>query len=86
MDNNMNDKLKNALNGINIGSAYEPIMKLLASSEGQKLMKNLSPADKKAIVDRFMKLDKNTVQNSLKNFDSSKLSGLSAKDILDKLR
>ena len=86
MDNNVNDRLKNVLGGINLGSTYEPIMKLLSSSEGQKLMKNLSPVEKKAIVDRFMSLDKSTVQNSLKNFDSSKLSGLSAKDILDKLR
>ncbi|MBE7016091.1 MAG: hypothetical protein E7417_04630 [Ruminococcaceae bacterium] len=86
MDNNVNDRLKSVLSGIKSEGTYEPIMKLLTSSEGQKLMKNLSPADKKAIVDRFMSLDKNAVQNSLKNFDASKLSGLSARDILDKLR
>lgn len=89
MDNNVNDKLKNLISGASktkLNASSEPIMKLLMSPEGQKLMKSLSPAEKKAIVDRFMSLDKSTVEKSLKNFNPSMLSGMTAKDILDKLR
>ena len=70
----------------NFKGNIEPMMKLLSSAEGQKLIKSLSPAEKKAIIERFMSLDKSTAQNSLKNFDPSKLSGMTAQDILNKLR
>ena len=86
MDNNVNERLKSVIGSGNFKGASEPIMKLLASPEGQKLMRSLSPAEKKAIIDRFMSLDKKAVENSLKNFNPSMLSGLTAQDILNKLR
>jgi hypothetical protein len=83
---NVNEKLKSVIGSGNFKGNIEPIMKLLSSSEGQRLIKSLSPAEKKAIIDRFMSLDKNTAQQSLKNFDPSMLSGMTAQDILNKLR
>ena len=86
MDNNVNEKLKSVIGGGNFKGAYEPVLKLMSSPEGQKLLKSLSPAEKKAIMDKFMSLDKDTVQRSLSGFNPSMLSGMSAQDILNKLR
>ena len=86
MDNNINGKLKSIIGGGNLKGNIEPVMKLLTSPEGQKLMNSLSPQEKKAIIDRFMSLDKATVEKSLKGFNPSMLSGMSAQDILNKLR
>ena len=84
MDNSVNDRIKSVLSGAK--GSYEPVMKLLSSPEGQKLINSLSQKEKKAIIDRFMSLDKNAVNESLKNFNPSMLSGMSAQDILNKLR
>ena len=86
MDNNVNGKLNSILGSGNLKGNIEPVMKLLSSPEGQKLMKSLSPKEKKAIIDKFMNLDKNAAQQSLKNFNPSMLSGMTAQDILNKLR
>ena len=86
MDNNVNERLKSVLGGGNFKGAYKPVLDLMSSPEGQKLMKSLTPAEKKAIMDRFMSLDKDTVRRSLSGFDPSMLSGMSAQDILNKLR
>ena len=85
MDNSVNSKLQSILSGLSGGKMGE-IERLMSSPEGQKLIKTLSPAEKKAIIDRFMSLDKSAVERSLKNFDSSGLSGMTAQDILNKLR
>ena len=83
---NINDKLKSVMGNGNFKGNIEPVMKLLSSAEGQQLIKSLSPAEKKAIIDKFMSLDKTTAQQSLKNFNPSMLSGMTAQDILNKLR
>lgn len=85
MDNSVNSKLQGILSGLS-GNKMGELQRLMSSPEGQKLIKTLSPAEKKAIIDRFMSLDKAAVERSLKNFDSSGLSGLTAQDILNKLR
>lgn len=86
MDNNVNQKVKSVLESKNFKESCSPIMKLLSSPEGQRLIKNLSPEEKKAILDKFMSLDKKSVEESLKNFSPDKLAGLSARDILAMLR
>ena len=84
MDNRVNERIKSVLSGGK--GSYEPVMKLLSSPEGQKLINSLSAQEKKEIIDRFMRLDKKTVSESLKNFNPSMLNGMSAQDILNKLR
>ena len=84
MDNSVNERLRSVLSGGK--GSYEPVMKLLSSDEGKKLINSLSPQEKKAIIDKFMSLDKNAVGECLKNFEPSMLSGMSAQDILNKLR
>jgi len=86
LDNNVNDRLKSMLGSGNVKDSLEPVMKILSSPEGQRFMKSLTPAEKKAIVDRFMSLDKNAVRNCLNGFNPAMLSGMSVQDILDKLR
>lgn len=85
MDNGVNSKLSGILSGLSGDKASE-LMRLVSSKEGQELVGKLSDEEKKAIIDRFMSLDKTEAQNSLKRFKSSGLSGLSAQDILNKLR
>ena len=84
MNNNINEKLKSVLSGQK--SSYEPVMRLLSSPEGKELINSLSPQEKKAIMDKFMSLDKKTIGECMKNFNPSSLSGMSAQDILNKLR
>lgn len=85
MDNGVNSRLQGILSGLS-GNKMSELERLMSSPEGQNLIKSLSPQDKKAIIERFMSLDKSAIEKSLKNIDSASLSGMSAKDILSKLR
>ena len=51
-----------------------------------KLKNSLSDADKKAILEKFMKLDTKKASESLKNADLSSLNGMSVDDIMRKLK
>lgn len=84
MQENINEKLLGILSGSKIKS--DDIAKFLSSSEGQKLKNSLSEKDKNAIIKRFMQMDSNEVRKKLKNADLSGLSGMSAGDILNKLK
>lgn len=84
MQENINEKLLGILSGSKIKS--DDIAKFLSSSEGQNLKNSLSEKDKNAIIKKFMQMDSNEVRKKLKNADLSGLSGMSAGDILNKLK
>ena len=84
MQENINEKLRGIPSGSRVKS--DDIARFLSSPEGQKLKNSLSDADKKAILKKFMQMDANEVGKKLKNADLSGLSGMSAADIINKLK
>ncbi len=89
MEQNMNDKLKRILSGMGsdkLKNSADMVTKFMATPEGQKLKNSLSDADKKAILEKFMKLDAKKASDSLKNADLSNLSGMSVDEIMKKLK
>ena len=84
MQENINGKLLGILSGSKLKS--DDIARFLSSPEGQKLKNSLSDNDKKEILKKFMQMDTKDVQDKLKNADLSGLSGMSAGDILNKLK
>ena len=89
MDSNMNEKLKKILSGIGsdkLKNSADMVNEFMRTPEGQKLKNSLSDADKKAILEKFMSLDPKKARDSLKNADLSNLSGMSASEIMKKLK
>ena len=89
MDLNMNDKLKKILSGMGsdkLKNSADMVSQFMKTPEGQKLKNSLSDADKKAILEKFMKLDTKKASESLKNADLSSLNGMSVDDIMRKLK
>lgn len=89
MDSNMNDKLKRILSGIGsdkLKNSADMVTEFMKTPEGQKLKNSLTDADKKAILEKFMKLDTKKASESLKNADLSSLNGMSVDDIMKKLK
>ncbi|MBQ7985822.1 MAG: hypothetical protein IJ304_00970, partial [Clostridia bacterium] len=69
MDSNMNDKLKKILSGMGsdkLKNSADMVTQFMKTPEGQKLKNSLSDADKKAILEKFMKLDTKKASDSLK--------------------
>ena len=89
MDLNMNDKLKKILSGMGsdkLKNSADVVSEFMKTPEGQKLKNSLSEADKKAILEKFMKLDPKKASETLKNTDLSNLSGMSVSEIMKKLK
>ena len=89
MDSNMNDKLKKILSGMGsdkLKNSADVVTEFMKTPEGQKLKNSLSEADKKAILEKFMKLDPKKASDSLKNADLSSLGSMSVDDIMKKLK
>ena len=89
MDLNMNDKLKKILSGMGsdkLKNSADVVSEFMKTPEGQKLKNSLSEADKKAILEKFMKLDPKKASETLKNADLSNLSGMSVSEIMKKLK
>ncbi len=89
MDQNMNDKLKKILSGMGsdkLKNSADMVTEFMKTPEGQKLKNSLSDADKKAILEKFMKLDTKKASDSLKNADLSSLGGMSVDEIMKKLK
>ena len=89
MKENIGDKLSRMLSGLDknkLKNSADAVSKLLSSEEGQRLKNSLSESDKKAILEKFMSLDTNEVNEKLKNADPSQLNGMSAQDIINKLK
>jgi len=89
MGENMNEKLKKILSGMGsdkLKNSADMVSKFLSTKEGQKLKDSLSDADKKAILDKFMSIDPKQASESLKKANLSNLSGMSAEEIMKKLK
>lgn len=89
MESNMNDKLKKILSGMGsdkLKNSADMVTKFMSTPEGQKLKNSLSDSDKKAILEKFMQLDTKKASDSLKNADLSNISGMSAEEIMKKLK
>ena len=89
MEQNINDKLKKISSGVGsdkLKNSADMVTKFMATPEGQKLKNSLSEADKKAILEKFMKLDTKKAGDSLKNADLSNISGMSVDEIMKKLK
>lgn len=89
MDLNMNDKLKKILSGMGsdkLKNSADMVNEFLKTPEGQKLKNSMTEADKKAILEKFMKIDTKKASDSLKNADLSSLNGMSVDDIMRKLK
>ncbi len=89
MKENINQKLQNILNGLNpnqINSGKKTVEQLLNTPEGKKLAGSLSGVNKDKILEKFMSMDAKEIKDKLNNADLSKLSNMTAEDILKKLR
>lgn len=89
MDLNMNDKLKKILSGMGsdkLKNSADMVSEFMKTPEGQKLKNSLSDVDKKAILEKFMKLDPEKAKESLKNVDLSGLGSMSADEIMKKIK
>lgn len=89
MDQNMNDKLKKILSGMGsdkLKNSADMVTQFMKTPEGQKLKNSLSEADKKAILEKFMKMDTKKASDTLKNADLSNLGGMSVDEIIKKLK
>lgn len=84
MQENINDKLSKILSESKL--KREDISSFLSSAAGEKLKNSLSESDKKAILRKFMSMDEKEVGEKLKKADLSALDGMSAQDIIKKLR
>ena len=82
MNNEVNKKLESLLSHADA----EKIKSFAASEEGQKLKRQIGGADRNKIVEEFLKMDSEQLKKKLENANLSGLSGLSAEQILKKLR
>lgn len=84
MQENINDKLSKILSGSKL--KRDDISSFLSSAEGEKLKNSLSEGDKKTILQKFMSMDEKEIGEKLKKADLSALDGISARDVIKKLR
>jgi hypothetical protein len=88
-NNDVSKKLEELLSGMNpsvLKNGRQNIEQILQSQQGRTLANQLSGADKQKLLSAFMSLDNDEIRKKLKNVKMSDLSGLSAEDILKKLR
>ncbi|GEM_PF-3562196 len=89
MNKDVSKKLGDILKGVDtrkISESKKTVENLLRTPEGQKLQKQLDGLDKDKLVESFMKMDTSEIKKKLNKADLSSLSGLSADDIMKKLR
>lgn len=82
MKDNVNKKLEALLSD----KSAAQIKRFAESAEGQKLKQQLAGADKNKLVEEFLKMDTAELKKKLASADLSGLSGLSAEQIMKKLR
>lgn len=88
-NNDVSKKLEELLSGLNpstLKSGKQSIEQLLNSPQGKKLAEQLSGADKQKLLSTFMGMNNNDIRKKLQNVNLADLSGLSADEILKKLR
>ncbi len=87
MNNDVEKKLASLLSGINPAVLKNAnLEKLLNSEQGKKIAKSLSDSDRQKIVSSFMNMSNEEIKNKINKMKTSELSGLSAEEILKKLR
>jgi len=87
MNKDVENKLKNLLSGINPAVLKNAnIEKLINSPKGKNIITGLSESDKQKIISAFMGMSNEELKKKLNNVNLSELSGLSADEILKKLR
>lgn len=82
----MNENINRKLAAILSEKEAANIKRFAASSEGQRLSRQFSDADKNKLVEEFLKMDTAQLKKKLSTADLSALSGLDAQQILKKLR
>lgn len=89
MNKDISKKLEEVLKGVDasiINNSKKSVENLMKTSEGKKIQQQLSGLDKDKILETFMKMDTNEIKEKLNHADLSALSGLSAEEIMKKLR
>ena len=87
MNNDVEKKLASLLSGINPAVLKNAnLEKLLNSEQGKKIANSLSDKDRQKLMSAFMSMSNEEIKNKLSNTKLSELSGLSAEEILKKLR
>jgi len=82
-------KLKDVLSGLDskkINESKRSIEELLKTEHGKRIVDSLSGVDKNKVMELFMKMDSEEIKKKLNQADLSKLSGISANDIINKLK
>ncbi len=82
----MKDNVSKKLDALLSDKDAAQIKRFVASAEGQKLKQQLAGADKNKIVEEFLKMDTAELKKKLASANLSGLSGMSAEQIIKKLR
>ena len=82
MNNNIDKKLQDVLNGIDENKIRQ-VEQFLNTPDGQKIKQKLNGTDKNKIINAFMNMDTNELKRKLNGADVSKIN---TKDIIDKLK
>jgi len=64
----------------------ESLQKLIGLSKGKNIVNSLSAQDKEKLANAFMSMSNEDIKNKLSKADFSSIAGMSADDILKKLR
>lgn len=82
MNDNLNKKLESVLKGMNIND----LKKLSQSPQVKNIVNSLSDKDKEKLMREFSSINNAEIERKLKKADYSKLSGLSADELIKKLK
>ena len=89
MNENVNDKLKDILGGIDKGKlngARRSVEQFIESNGADKLKEQLKGIDKNKLMNKFMNMDSGELKNVLNKANLDKLSQKDVMNILNKLK
>lgn len=89
MGKNVDKKLADILSSVDKGKLEKnskAINQIINSNEGQKLKNQIGQIDKNKLIEAFSSMDSNDIKNKLSRADVSKLNGLTAEEIIRKLK
>lgn len=82
MNNDINSKINSILSGMNARDVQQ-IMQLAKSSG---VVSKLTQAEREKIINEFSKLDTGEIKRKMSKLNPSELSGISADELIKKLR
>lgn len=82
MNNNLNKKLEGVLSSVNPAE----LQKLMKLAKGSSIASKLSESDKQKILKEFAELDTGVLKKKLASFKAEDLNGLSADEILKRIK